>query len=94
MTKPKRDRKSSADIKCAEAWRMFNQGSGREAIAALFTEFNMYHREQTNDPYAILRAAGQRDVLLRIVQLIGLRPEHFVEQAWKDTDAVDYLMRQ
>lgn len=92
--RPKRTPKQKADLKCAEAWRGFHQGSGKEALAALFTEFNMYHSEQSNDPHAIMRATGQRDVLLRIVQLIGLRPDHFVEQAWNDANAVDYLMRQ
>ena len=89
--KPKRPRKQRADLKCAEAWRSFHAGEGRAALAALFTEFNLYHPEPSNDPHAVMRATGQRDVLLRITQLVGLRPEHFPETAWQDAGAIEQL---
>lgn len=87
-------RRKAADLKLAETWRLFYEGNGRPAIAALFTEFDMYTSSPGNDPYAAMRREGQRDVLQRIVQLIGLRPGHFVEQAWDDTDLLERYMRQ
>lgn len=91
--KPKRSRSQVADLKCAEAWRGFYEASGRQALAALFTEFDMYSSVASHDPYVIMRAQGQRDVMLRIVQLVGLKPEHFPQEAWQASNALEQLMR-
>lgn len=78
--------------KTAAVWKQFYATDGRVALAALFTEFGLYSMAPTSDPNDALRREGQRDVLLRIVQLIGLKPEMLVEQAWEDSDILDRMM--
>jgi hypothetical protein len=78
----------------ARHWRDWHSTPhGRDAIAALMIEFNIYTQSPGSDPHVALREKGQRDVLLRIVQLVGLRPEHFVDTAWEDTDSVENYTR-
>ena len=88
----KRSPKLAAKLTTAAQWQGFYAGAGRAAIAALFTEFNLYTPLESNDPHAALRAGGQRDVLLHIVQLLGLKPELFVDVAWEDTNILDRMM--
>lgn len=94
MARAPTQRRVKADLACAEAWRNFYQGEGRVAMAALLTEFDIYTPAPiTADAGQLARREGQRDVLLRIVQLIGLKPEAFPTQAWDDTDILDRMMR-
>lgn len=79
------------DLICADAWRDFNSGPGRAALAALFVEFGLYSVAPDSDPHKALRREGQRDVLMRIIQLIGLKPEMIPEQAWDDFDIVERM---
>jgi hypothetical protein len=78
--------------KASQLWRDFYHTDGRAAIGLLFTEFGLYSPAPDNDPNAAVRREGQRDVLLRIVQLIGLRPEDFATQAWDDADIIDRIL--
>ena len=89
----KRPTRLDADVKLAAAWQAFYAREGHAAIASLFTEFNLYPTDQSNDPYIALRQKGQRDVLLRLTQLLGLKAEHFADQAWDDTEILDRMMR-
>lgn len=81
------------EAKAADAWQGFYHGSGREAIASLFLEFGLYTPMPGNDPNAAVRRAGQQDVLLRIVQLIGRKPGAFPADAVEDEDIVYQMMR-
>ena len=94
MSKPPIPRRAKADLACGQLWNDFYHGAGRPAIAALMTEFDIYTPSpRTSDATELARREGQRDVLLRIVQLIGLRPDAFPTQAWDDTDILDRMMR-
>lgn len=94
MSKPPTPRRVRADLACAQIWNNFYHGDGRPAIAALLTEFDIYTRAPNGlDLFEAGRREGQRDVLLRIVQLIGMKPETFPTQAWDDTDILDRMMR-
>lgn len=77
----------------AETWKAFYHGPGRAAIAHLMTEFGMYAPMPSQDPYHAMRREGQRDVLLRIVQLIGLKPEDIPTDVWDDNDILERMMR-
>ena len=82
-----------SDLKLAAIWRGFYYMEGRAAIAALMTEFDIYTPAPAGlTPNEAMRREGQRDVLLRIVQLIGLKPESFPTDAWDDTDILDRMM--
>lgn len=88
-------RRAKADLQCAELWRTFYHSDGRVALAALLTEFDIYTRAPNAvDLFEAGRREGQRDVLLRIVNLIGLKPENLPADAWEDTDILDRMMRQ
>lgn len=83
------------DLTLGVLWQEFNAGPGRAAIAALFTEFDLYSPAPPGlSGKEALRREGQRDVLLRIVQLLGLKGEKFPAQAWDDTEILDRMMRQ
>lgn len=75
----------------AAVWAEFYHAN-RSALAALFVEFGLYDRLATNDPNDALRREGQRDVLLRLVQLIGLKPENAPADAWENADILDRMM--
>jgi hypothetical protein len=75
----------------AEAWRGFYE-MNRPAMAALFAEFGLYDRLGSNDPHDALRREGQRDVLLRLVQLIGLKAEAIPTDAWEGADILDRML--
>lgn len=83
------------DLTLAGLWQEFHGGPGRAALAALFTEFDLYTpAPRPLDGNEAIRREGQRDVLLRIVQLIGLRPDAFPSEAWEDTDILDRMMKR
>lgn len=86
----KRPRRN-AELAHAEAWRAIWE-INRPALAALFAEFGLYDRLGTNDPHDALRREGQRDVLLRIVQLIGLRADAIPADAWESADILDRML--
>lgn len=85
MTKP-RGRARAASI-ASEAWKTFDQTpNGRVALAEYFIWCNIYSPIESNDPVEMARLVGERNAALRIVQLIGLKPEDFVQRATDDTD--------
>jgi hypothetical protein len=76
------------------AWKSFyGTPEGRTAIAHLFSEFHVYSPIQGRDPIEIATANGERNVALRIAQLLALKPERFAETATEDIDLVDRLIR-
>lgn len=87
----KRQAPKSAELAVAAMWQAF-YAEHRAALASLFVEFQLYERLAGNDPHEALRHEGQRDVLLRIVQLIGLKPENAAADAWGDADILDRMM--
>lgn len=87
-----RPRRSRAEKVAASAWAGFWQtGEGKAALGLLFTEFGLY---SSPGPDADLsRAWGQRDVLVRITQLINLKPEQAPDDDRDASDILDKLMR-
>lgn len=77
----------------AQRWKDFYEAD-RTALAALFTRFDMYTPpgEDLTEAQA-MRFIGQRDVLLWITRQLGLRPEHFLQQAWDDAAILERLDR-
>lgn len=85
---------SKADQAIADQWRGFYE-MNRSSVAALFEEFGLYGRAPpTLDANMALRREGQRDVLLRIVQLIGLKQSAAPTDAWDDHDILDRMMKR
>lgn len=77
----------------ADLWKGFYQGPGRPAIAALFDEFGLYSSLRPDAGQAdALRCEGQRDVLLRLVQMIGRRPDEAPLDVAEDRDIVDRII--
>lgn len=88
MKKPRRPR---AEFTASEAWKGFWASSdGRVAIGALFRDFGFYDTPNSIDPATLARSIGQRDVLVRISQLINLQPEQAPDD---DRDTSDILAR-
>lgn len=78
----------------AESWKGFYQSEGgRVAIAELMVWCNAYTPLTTNDPIELARFQGERNVALRIAQLIGHKPELFPAQAEEDTSILDRILR-
>lgn len=79
----------------SQAWRDFHATTeGRAALAALLVHFDFYTSPATNDPTALIRHQGQRDVLLAIIGLVGMKEDAATQNAWDDTDLLDRIMRQ
>ena len=84
---------SKHQLAVAEAWRNFYEShAGRIAIADLMVWCNVYSPILETDPLLLAAANGERNAALRIVQMIGLKAEHFPTQSWDDTDMLDRLM--
>lgn len=78
----------------AESWKGFYQSEGgRVAIAELMVWCNVYTPVMTNDPIELARYQGERNVALRIAQLIGHKPEVFIKETNDDTSILDRAMR-
>lgn len=83
-----RSPRRKADVTVSEAWRSFWESpDGRAALAALFKEFGFYATPGSDADLS--RAWGQRDVLVRISQMINLKPE----QAPADDGEVEDVFR-
>jgi len=88
-----RTKASPVVLKNGAAWKTFYHGPGRPALAALFSEFGLYGVSPPGlTGEEAIRREGQRDVLLRIVQMIGLREEAVPTDAWDDTDILDRMI--
>lgn len=76
----------------SEAWKKFDQTpDGRVALAEYFIWCNIYSPIESNDPVELARLVGERNAALRIVQLLGLKPQDFVPRATEDTDLLNRI---
>jgi hypothetical protein len=92
MARTRRSRLLTAQ---SEAWKAFYATPhGKTALAALFAEFHVYAPVNSRDPIEIAIATGERNVALRIAQLVALKPEQFIETAGEDLDIIDRLITQ
>ena len=77
-----------------DAWRAFkDRPEGHVALSELFVWCNVYSPIETNDPIEMARMVGERNVALRIAQLMGTKASDFVQHAQDDTDILDRMMR-
>jgi hypothetical protein len=92
MARTRRSRLLTAQ---SEAWKAFYATPhGKTALAALFAEFHVYAPIATLDPIELATRNGERNVALRIAQLVALKPEQFIETAGEDLDIIDRLITQ
>lgn len=91
MTTPRRKR--TPEIKVSGAWKAFYQSpEGKAAVALLFKDFGFFDTPM-GDRDALVRSIGQRDVLVRISQLIGMKPEQAPVDDEDHTNILDRLLR-
>lgn len=89
---PRRTRKQHK-LATAEAYRITRQSpSGETVIADLMLWCGAFNPIESDDPIKIARAVGRRDVAMHIAQMLGLRDEHFPDEAWKTSALADQLM--
>lgn len=87
-------RKRSPEVRAAAVWKAFYQSpEGKAAVGMLFKDFGFFDTPM-GDNNALIRSIGQRDVLVRIANLIGLRPEAVPQDAEDHEDLVTKMMRQ
>lgn len=85
-------RKKNPDVALAQAWKDFYATpQGRTAIAALFAEFHVYSPIVATDAIKLATMNGQRNVALRIAQLLALQPEQFAETVTEDMNGLGRL---
>lgn len=89
---PRRPRKT--DLAAGQAWKAFSQTEGgKAAIADLMVWCNVYSPIEATDPIQLAMMTGERNVAMRIVYLMGLRPDEFITQANDDTDFLDRMIQ-
>ena len=85
----------NVETTAAAAWQSWwATPQGRVAIGVLFTEFGFYATPVESDHGTVARSMGQRDVLARVSQLIGLRPEQAPADDRDTLDLLDRMTRQ
>lgn len=87
--------RKSIELQAAQSWQAWwATPQGRAAIGALFVEYGIYATPAASDHGTLARSIGQRDVLARISQLIGLRPDQAPADDRDTLDLMDRMMRQ
>jgi hypothetical protein len=87
-------RRTKADKIASSAWKDFyNSPEGKVAIGTLFRDFGFIDTPTGNDFGTMARSIGQRDVLVRISQMINLKPEQAPDIERDTSDILDRIMR-
>lgn len=87
---PRAKAKSQIMRELSEAYRVtFSTAFGKLVKADLMQFCGIYSEIAETDPVAIGKRLGERNMALRIVQMVGLRPEHFEAAAWGDSALLD-----
>lgn len=82
-----------AELELAEAYRVVRESPyGSKVIADLLLTCSVFHDDEASEPIAVGRALGRRSVGLHISRMLGLRPEHFPEEAWAVADTASEMM--
>lgn len=85
--------KKQQQLDLAEAYRIVRQTPyGERVIADLMLMCSVYHDVEESDPIAVGRGLGRRSVGLHITKMLGLRPEHFPDEAWRTATVADEMM--
>lgn len=87
-------KRNRAETASERAWKGFwNTTDGRVAIGQLFKDFGFYDTPSSVEATELARSIGQRDVLVRLAQLINLKPELAVEDMGHSEDILDRVLR-
>lgn len=87
-------RKRNPDAIAGSAWQSFaTTPEGKTAIALLFREYGFFDVPLANDHGTMARSVGQRDVLVRISQLINWKPEQAPALDRDTSDILDRILR-
>lgn len=90
MTTKKR---ASAEVRASAAWKsIYHSPEGKAAIGMLFKDFGFFDTPM-GDNNALIRSIGQRDVLVRISQLIGMKPDKAPDEDAEHQDFIDKMLR-
>lgn len=89
----RRKTKKQQQLEIAEAYRAIRQSAvGQLVITDLMMFCGAYSQIDTNDPIALAKSAERRNMACHIAQMLGLRDEHFPDEAWATTDRANELM--
>jgi len=81
------------ETRIARAWRdIYNTPSGREAIAGLLMDLNLYSEVAPNSVFEAGVLCGERNVAARIARYIGRAPADYVADATDDADVIDRIL--
>ncbi len=86
-------RRTPDHIAAAALQEFYRTPGGKAAIALLFRDFGFYDTP-AGDQTSLIRSIGQRDVLVRISQLIGFKPEQAPSDDEDHSDYIAKMMRQ
>lgn len=88
-------RRKPAKAVVATAWREFwNTPEGKAAIGALMARFSVYSPIQTTNPTSMAVSVGERNVAAWIAEMIGMRPEDYVDQRSEVEKLSDKLLEK
>lgn len=88
----RRKTKKQQQLEIAEAYRAIRQSAvGQLVITDLMMFCGAYSQIDTNDPIALAKSAERRNMACHIAQMLGLRDEHFPDEAWATTDRANEL---
>ena len=76
------------------AWKSFyHSHEGKAAIAVLFKDFGFFGTPAGDSDAVAWRSIGQRDVLVRISQLINMKPEQAPADDEDHSNLLDRMLR-
>jgi hypothetical protein len=91
-TARQRRTKSQVQQIVADAYKaVFTSPLGEIVKADLMQWCNVFNPIAEADPINLGIRIGERNVALRIAQMMGLRPEHFPDEAWKVADEINAM---
>lgn len=91
--RPRAKSKAAIQAQLAEAYQIvFSSPLGALVKADLLTWCNVYNPVTETDPISVGVRMGERNVGLRIAQMMGLRAEHFNADAWAAATSTDEMM--
>ena len=80
-------RRALAEARIADAWKSFYATpEGRLAIGEMIIWSNLYQQCTSTDMVEIMRQNGEKNIVNRIIQMIGLKPAEAPIDAWEDAE--------
>lgn len=89
----KRKSQKQMQLEIAEAYRITNQSPyGKTVLTDLFMWCGSFSDVSTNDPIALAKAMERKNMAAHIAKMLGLRDEHFPDEAWRVSEEATSLM--